>query len=101
MLEYINRMNKRIFISSEFQVSLWVVGISYEYINTYLNDWRESEISEKEANFILKTEADECYYKLDLKYIKKKPIYFNAFLNYWKKMTHFDKMKEFKLALVL
>jgi len=103
ILEYIDKINRKIFKQSEFKVSLWVVGITYDYINTYLNDWRESEISEKEAlkNFLLNTEADECYYKLDLGYIKKKPIYFNVFLDYWKKMTHFNKMKEFKLALVL
>ena len=97
ILNFIDLINKRIFIANEFCISLWIVEVSIEHQNNHI-DWRHgSDMSD----FIQKTDINESQYKLDLKYLQKKPVYFSNFLNYWKKMTTFNKKeKEFKLALI-
>ena len=53
VLTYIDLMNKRIFVTSEVKITVWIVEISFEYIDNYYTGWRDTEVSDQSDNFLL------------------------------------------------
>lgn len=97
LLSYLEIVNHSIFVPLGFKCSIWLVEIKTEFSENYF-DWHQSQES---SEFFLKTEMTESQYKLDLNYLMRKPSSFNNFINYVKRAQLFNKMSEFKLALIL
>ena len=55
VLSYIDQMNNRIFVTSKFKITVWIIEISYEYIDNYYTGWRDTEASDLSENILLQT----------------------------------------------
>ena len=55
VLSYIDLMNNRIFVTSQIKITVWIVEISFEYIDNYYTGWRDTEASDQSENILLQT----------------------------------------------